>query len=742
MRTAALPLPAHTHAPITRTDLWQLVPEHVRPGEVLDMQAWPWSEVIYHYDYWSHRHLHLDLPEPLRNELVWWLWSQHTTGERLPPAGISVWIHLIARINTSRRQRGAPPLASFLDLDFDAWMSEARSAYTARYQRLPGISFRRNYEHLLRRLRKAVGIAYHEQAWWQSELWEPAHDPRIPTRQHQPQGQATIDWTTVQPQWLRDAAQWWLGTLLNADRIAWSSVISYKTALSAHVGDFLVERGVNSPVLVTEPDTMLRPFANDLLSWLRTRRIASGRHQGQPLSNKTIAGIQTVLNSMYAFLVEHREEAAAALSEPRWREVTERHLTLWPRGETISVRQSHAEEPEYLEEEDLSRVTAHLDLLGMPATESRTIIIDGQEKDVFGLDDPQVMRAYLLLILTGRRINEILMLDPEPLSSLLTTPPPGDEPDAEPELFVARLRYQQTKIAGAPTTIPVEQAVVNIIREQQVWVRETILPTLSRDVTPKYLFLARQSNQRGLRPLSSGSVRNRLTGLAGLIELRDKHGQPVDFQRTHRLRHTKATQMLNAGVPLHVVQRYPGHLSPEMTLHYAKTLAATHEREFLRLALIGNDGRDRDVDQQALLDVLQLEHRTDRILPNGYCLLPRPKTCERGNACLTCGEFATNASYLTELQGQRDSTLQLIDTRRAQHLQRTGKDMTEDNIWLTARRSEVAALELILSNLTDGNESDTVQGAGVAGRTSMRAAAQPRPPVDLPLSVSRLGRRS
>jgi len=32
----------------------------------------------------------------------------------------------------------------------------------------------------------------------------------------------------------------------------------------------------------------------------------------------------------------------------------------------------------------------------------------------------------------------------------------------------------------------------------------------------------------------------------------------VDFQRTHRMRHTKATDLLNAGVPIHVVQRYMG----------------------------------------------------------------------------------------------------------------------------------------------------------------------------------------
>ncbi|MGH3422721.1 MAG: tyrosine-type recombinase/integrase, partial [Streptosporangiaceae bacterium] len=60
-----------------------------------------------------------------------------------------------------------------------------------------------------------------------------------------------------------------------------------------------------------------------------------------------------------------------------------------------------------------------------------------------------------------------------------------------------------------------------------------------------------------------------LTQLAAALQVTDATGALVDFQRTHRMRHTKATNLLNAGVPLHVVQRYLGHLSPEMTMHYA-----------------------------------------------------------------------------------------------------------------------------------------------------------------------------
>ncbi len=67
-------------------------------------------------------------------------------------------------------------------------------------------------------------------------------------------------------------------------------------------------------------------------------------------------------------------------------------------------------------------------------------------------------------------------------------------------------------------------------------------------------------------------------------------GEPLRFTQTHRLRHTRATELLNDGVPYHVVQRYLGHEGPEMTARYAATLAATAEAEFPKHKRIGAYG--------------------------------------------------------------------------------------------------------------------------------------------------------
>ncbi len=101
-----------------------------------------------------------------------------------------------------------------------------------------------------------------------------------------------------------------------------------------------------------------------------------------------------------------------------------------------------------------------------------------------------------------------------------------------------------------------------------------------------------------------------------------------------------------------------------MTMEYAETLAATHEAEFLRYRKVTAEGRDLQTDLRDLYDMLELDKRTDRILPNGWCLLPPRQVCEKGNACLTCEKFTTDATFLPELQIQRQRTEQLITERQ------------------------------------------------------------------------------
>jgi integrase len=678
---------------------------------VIDFDDAPWSEVIHRYSWRRAPRISLaGLPEPMRRELAWWLCSLHSGGERVTPWALAAWVKVAASVASDPERA----LASFVGLSVEQWIQAAKRSFYDRHGRLPAAVFEHNHRATIARLHDALVRAYSPEEWWRADVWEPRRDRRIPVREHEPLGNARLRFAGIEQPWLREAIKWFFAAALERGVLAWTSLPGYRTYLGGYFSEFLVQAGIEDPRLAAS-EAELRGVALALLSHLRGRR---GRRGGGPLSRTSVGLAQSAVSGFYLFMADHRHEAAKALGEPRWLELTDAHARLWRAGEFIG-RDRRTGPTDFIDPEALGRIVSHLDILALGRDQTKTVTVDGEPREISGRGDPQAMRAFLLEVLTGRRINEILLIDPEPLIAL-----PGIDASAEhdPDALVARLRYRQSKIDGAPDTILVEREVVNIVTEQQRWLREHLAamnPASSPE--PRYLFVAWQSNRRGARPYSANTPRGLLRTLARELAIRDQHGRLVDFQRTHRMRHTRATELLNGGVPIHVVQRYLGHLSPEMTMRYADTLPKTHEREFLRFKKLGRDGRELSLDPADIYEMVQLSRHTDRILPNGVCLLPPLKRCERGNACLTCDHFATDARHLPELQAQLSGTEALVERRREQHLKRTGREMTDDNVWLEQRLAEGRSLVSIIAALQSAEEGQAVRGAGVAGRAGQPA---------------------
>jgi integrase len=689
--------------------------------DAVDFTAEPFTRLTYAYPGRRPARLALGrLPAPMRAELLFWLHSLHVGGERVNSWALVEWVRVAGGLSI-----GADPVGSFVELSVEQWLAAARRRYYDRHQRMPPASYGHNHRATISRLHAAVARAYHTGEWWRAEVWDPCHDPRIPLREHEPLRTARLQFGRVDPVWLRRAIQWYFAVNLGTGALCWTSLPGYLTYLGVHFGGFLTAAGVDDPRLVADPGSQLRGLAVAFLHHLRQRRSASGR----PLAPATIGISQSALAGFYTFLVERREEAAAALGDPRWAGLTDAHARWWRAGELARGPRGGGE-ANYIEPAVVARIVEHADILGLPADRTKTVLVAGQPRVVSGFGDEQAMRALLLAVATGRRINEILLMDYQPLQ-----PVPGldTDPTRTEGGFVARLRYQQTKIRAATDTILIDAYVVGLIHEQQDFTRAR-LAAAGHTSPPRYLFLARQSNQDGARPYSANTLHGLLSRLAAQLDLRDSTGRLVDFQRTHRFRHTKATELLNAGVPIHVVQRYMGHCSPEMAMHYAATLAETHEREFLRFAKHGRDGRPVPLDPADVYDLVQLDRHTDRILPNGVCLLPPPKRCDRGNACLTCDQFATDARHLAELRAQLAGTDALIEQRQAQHQHRTGTPMSPDNIWLAERLAERRSLQAIIAALEASPPATptAVRGAGTTARRTQPVFVELHRPADQP----------
>ena len=85
--------------------------------------------------------------------------------------------------------------------------------------------------------------------------------------------------------------------------------------------------------------------------------------------------------------------------------------------------------------------------------------------------------------------------------------------------------------------------------------------------------------------------------------------------------------MINLAVPHHIIQRYLGHLGPEMTSRYAHIYDATMKEklsEYLQGTLV--DVKGKTVPESGPLDTGDLQWFTRNVLAqaltNGYCAIP------------------------------------------------------------------------------------------------------------------------
>lgn len=651
------------------------------------------------------------VPPRWSQELAWWIWTCGAEGIRKIEPSLLRWCgRALSEVAADHRAAGHPPPVSITDIPLATLTRQAVLLFERRNHRLPTTGTRRNITGFLEHLHLYLTARTTDAPWWVHDVWDLRADPRIPQREHEPNHDKVVRLGGIEPVWLREGVRFWLRTSLTGDLLRWSSVVERSRDVARHLGPFLAARAITDPRLASDRGA-LRLLFTEFTEYLKSP--AAGRRPDKPLTAAAVDATQSHTQVFYAFMVDHGEEAAAATGDARWAALTDTHTRLW--GAAFRSRRAHrTRELAWYSTTELQQMLCYLDVLA--ADRGRSVAIthpDTTFSVVAGIGDPQAARIWLLQALTGRRASEILMLDFDPLMAI----PGAERPTAatDPDAFVAKLRYQQTKVDGVTPTILIEAPVANVIAEQQAWIR-TQYPALK----PKYLFLGLRHQHHGQRPRTYESYSVVLGKLDKLHGLTDTAGNPLRFTQTHRLRHTRATELLNDGVPIHVVQRYLGHASPEMTLRYAATLAATAEAEFLKHKKVGANGAEITVSPSDIYDMTQLSSRTDRILPNGVCLLPPVQTCDKGNACLSCGHFATDATHLDELIDQRAKTLTLIDVRQSQYRARTGRDLTEDNVWIHGRRREIASLNAIIDRiqadpaLTDPQAS--VGGAGTANR--------------------------
>ena len=253
------------------------------------------------------------------------------------------------------------------------------------------------------------------------------------------------------------------------------------------------------------------------------------------------------------------------------------------------------------------------------------------------------MQMVLILQECGMRISELLQICLDCLTQ-----------DARGTFY---LRFLQGKMKREHT-IPISQEIARVIQEQQQTIRSSGKSTALLFPSPK----------NGV--IKQYSFAHRINRLAYDRQIRDATGKLFRFQ-SHQFRHTVGTRMINLGVPHHFIQRYLGHLGPEMTSRYAHIHDATMREklsEYLQGTLVDITGRV--IPQDGPADTGDLRWFTRNVLAqaltNGYCAIPVVAgPCPHPNACLNCAHFRTDGSFVDVHKAELRETERVIEKAKA-----------------------------------------------------------------------------
>ncbi len=489
--------------------------------------------------------------------------------------------------------------------------------------------------------RLALAARLHDGAWRELDTWHPRCDPRIPLRPREPSRSVGCSPGQARIPWVRNAIKWHLSVLLESGALTWSTLTNQRSQALLRFARWL--ESLPDPAAAVRDPLQAGVLAADFRCWACDpgNRSSIARPPGEIPAGKVNLDLWSVAGLM-DFLDVYRPEATRILGPSPWDALTSAHPAIWLRQRArLRRRAPLADEARYVDDHALAQVTACLPALGEPAGQVVTVTSGGSTRMMPGQDDPQLMRMLLLQILTGRRASEIC---PCPFGCL--SPATGSAISAAEGEAVARFRYGQSKIDAAPGTILVDAETVAVITEQQQWLRDRFP---GRELP--YLFPQRRANAHTAKPYGNTNYGRSLALFSDLAQITDAAGHPVKLSHTHRFRHTKLTTLAELWLPVHVLQRYAGHSTPTMSMHYVARRDEHAEQAFLATRKLRVDGTAVTF-SRADHDALHLLDRADRFLPNGWCLLPPLQRCEKGNACLTCAVFVTDDSHLAVLQRQ------------------------------------------------------------------------------------------
>jgi integrase len=304
-------------------------------------------------------------------------------------------------------------------------------------------------------------------------------------------------------------------------------------------------------------------------------------------------------------------------------------------------------------------------------------------ENIARLPNPSSRHAVTLLIRTGLRTIDATRLPFDPVVMDAAGAPV--------------LLYYNHKLKRE-AALPIDGTVLDAIRAQQPLVKQRY------PYGCPWLFPAGKP-VGSPEPMPGATLRHQIQRWLAEGEVRDVHGQHVKVT-AHQFRHTLATRMINAEVPIVAISRLLDHSSIAMTEVYARLSDEALKREFEKYQQRVNiKGEVIPIDPDGLVSeaawMKERIARAKQTLPNGYCGLPLQQSCPHPNACLTCDHFLTTEQFLPVHREQLAETERLIGTAIEQGSERK-REMNE-----TVRMNLLRIIDSLQQVASDNDEQQT-----------------------------------
>ncbi len=247
--------------------------------------------------------------------------------------------------------------------------------------------------------------------------------------------------------------------------------------------------------------------------------------------------------------------------------------------------------------------------------------------------------------------------------------------------------------------VPITDEVATVVQA----VIEEVKKKSTSDNNPNKLLFVRFSGKRKGHCPKGAFIRNALNRLAKQQSIVDDQGNVFHFGN-HAFRHTKGVELINNGMSLLHVQKWMAHVSPEMTLRYARILDTTMQTSWETatkqgLFRINESGKPAkidltDIENEDLVEWEYIRSNLDAVrMPLGYCMKPKKQECHTQLIpCLTCRNLCTTPDFIPQYELEIQETKAMVER---------GKDQGRSS-WMEKNQTLLERYESILVVLKEG----------------------------------------